>query len=211
MKRALFVVVGLGALSIPGASQAQADRRPVSAVVSVVRSDATADSLRALDRLHQYGYTINTQARAERAIRHWQSVNGLTVDGVVGPETLASLHLDPLPPAVAGSTAEGPDQRRGSDPAPAGDIETLIRDMWPDELEDRAVQIAMRESRLQPAVINRNGNATGLFQIMWTVHRGWLCPQLGICQQSDLQDATLNTKAAIALYNRAGGFGPWSL
>src|SRR4029077_8126253 len=141
-------------------------------VVSVVRSDATADSLRALDRLHSYGYTINTQARAERAIRHWQSVNGLQVDGVVGPETLASLHLVPLPPASAGSTAEGPDQRRGSDPAPAGDIEQIIRDMWPDESEDEAVRIATRESRLQPGA--RNSCCYGLFQIHFRAHRAWL-------------------------------------
>jgi hypothetical protein len=46
---------------------------------------------------------------------------------------------------------------------------------------------------------------------MWSVHRSWLCPQLGVCAQSQLQDARTNATAALALYERAGGFGPWAL
>lgn len=102
-------------------------------------------------------------------------------------------------------------------PQPERSVEQIIRDAWPDRLEDRALRIAWRESNWQPAVINRNRNATGLFQIMWTVHRGWLCPEMGICAQSQLQDADTNARAAYALYVRTDdangpyrdGWSPW--
>jgi hypothetical protein len=163
-----------------------------------------SDALRALDRLRSYGYTWTSDAGALRAVKAWQRANGLVVDGVVGPQTLASLDL--------GATATAPARRLDPPaPQPALDVEGIIRDVWPDQLEDRAVAIAMRESRLQPEVINRNGDATGLFQVMWSVHRSWLCPQLGVCAQSQLQDARTNATAALALYERAGGFGPWAL
>jgi len=163
-----------------------------------------SDALRALDRLRSYGYTWTTDAGALRAVKAWQRANGLVVDGVIGPQTLASLDL--------AATATAPARRLDPPaPQPPFSVEDIIRDVWPDQLEDHAVAIAMRESRLQPEVINRNGNATGLFQIMWTVHRSWLCPQLGICAQSQLQDARTNATAALAVYDRAGGWSPWAL
>jgi len=160
-------------------------------------------SLQALDRLRSYGYTWTTDAGALRAVKAWQRANGLTVDGIVGPQTLASLDL--------GATATAPATRLNP-PAPQPEtVEGIIRDVWPDDLEDRAVAIATRESRLQPEVINRNGDATGLFQVMWSVHRSWLCPQLGVCAQSQLQDARTNATAALALWQRAGSWQPWAL
>lgn len=95
-------------------------------------------------------------------------------------------------------------------PAPC-DVECVVRDVWPDELEERALRIAWRESRWQPDVINRNRDATGLFQIMWSIHRRWLCPDMGVCSQGDLLDARVNAEAALALYWRAdGSWAPWS-
>lgn len=165
------------------------------------------DTLRALAALQRLEYRWTTDAGALKAIRAWQRANGLVVDGVVGPITLASLNLPATASAPAVRVTPNPQQT----PAPASDVESIIRAVWPDELEDRAVAIAMRESRLVPEVINRNRDATGLFQIMWSVHRVWLCPQLGICAQSQLQDAETNTRAAYALYRRDGGWRPWSL
>jgi hypothetical protein len=95
-------------------------------------------------------------------------------------------------------------------PCDRDDVECIIRDVWPDNLEERALHIAYRESRWQPGVINRNRDATGLFQIMWSVHRRWLCPEMAVCAQSMLLDARTNAEAALALYYRAGSFGPWS-
>ena len=109
------------------------------------------------------------------------------------------------------ATAYKPAVRVDPPAPPPCDVECVIRAVWPDQLEDRALAIAWRESRWVPTALNANHNATGLFQIMWTVHRGWLCPQMGVCSQSQLFDAETNTEAAYALYQRAGGWGPWSL
>lgn len=216
--------VTLVAGTAPGAGATGAQVSVASVTHAAAQPNVTL-TLRALDRLHGFGYTINTPPRADRAIRHWQHVNGLVVDGIVGAQTSASLGLDSqsvgsevgvvgLPSSPATPTTPA----RRVNP-PQGSVQDIIRNVWPDELEDRAVAIATRESNLQPEVINANRNATGLFQIMWTVHRGWLCPQLGICNQQQLQDANLNATAAYALYQRADdangpngdGWGPWAL
>lgn len=92
---------------------------------------------------------------------------------------------------------------------PAGPeaIKQLIRDIWPDELEDKALEVAYRESRYVPTADN-NFCCYGLFQIYWNVHRSWL-GEVGVNSVQDLFDPELNTRAAYALYQRAGGWGPW--
>jgi peptidoglycan hydrolase-like protein with peptidoglycan-binding domain len=181
-----------------------AQTRPTVARPSPTKIADTGDTLRALDQLHRFGYTINTPARAERAIRHWQRANGLTVDGIVGPAVLASLGLDRLPP-----TASVPAVRLDPPPAPAADtVEGIIRDVWPDDLEDHALAIATRESRLVPTA--RNACCFGLFQIHWRAHHLWLTSDLGITQPAELLDARTNAQAAFALY-QLDGWAPWAL
>jgi peptidoglycan hydrolase-like protein with peptidoglycan-binding domain len=202
MRVAPVAAVGVAALFglVPHTSHAD---RLLPVVAVPVATPATTDTLRALDRLHQYGYTINTPARAARAIRHWQQANGLQVDGVVGRATLASLGLDPLPPAVAGSTTPPPP----IGPVGAGDVETLIRSMWPDDSENEAVRIATRESRLVPTA--SNACCFGLFQVHFRAHRAWLAGY-GVTTPSDLLDPTTNITVALALFQQAG-WGPWRL
>ena len=48
----------------------------------------------------------------------------------------------------------------------------IIRDVWPDDLEDEAIRIATRESNLIPTV--HNSCCYGLFQIYYSAHRTWL-------------------------------------
>ncbi|MET0909906.1 MAG: LysM peptidoglycan-binding domain-containing protein, partial [Ilumatobacteraceae bacterium] len=57
------------------------------------------------------------------------------------------------------------------------EVVAIIRIVWPDELEDKAIAIATRESNLVPTV--RNSCCFGLFQIYWNVHKSWL-RQMGI-------------------------------
>jgi peptidoglycan hydrolase-like protein with peptidoglycan-binding domain len=151
-----------------------------------------------LDKLAQFGYSIDTPARAARAIRHWQKVNGLVVDGIVGPQTLASLGLD-------GAQATTPATR--VDPPLPRSVEQIIRDAWPDDSEDEAVRIATRESRLVPTA--RNACCYGIFQIHWLAHRAWLAG-MGITSPSQLLDAETNVAAALALFSQAG-WSPWRL
>ena len=151
-------------------------------------------------RLDEYGYTIDVDGKfgiqTLRAVKSWQRSNGLNPDGVVGSVTLRSLGL--LGQAKHAAPAS---------PPPPKTIEEIIRSEWPDELEDHAVQIAFRESRFVPTA--HNYCCHGLFQIYWTIHRGWLAA-LGIDSVDDLYDPVLNARAAYALYQRANGWGPWS-
>jgi LysM repeat protein len=85
----------------------------------------------------------------------------------------------------------------------------IIREIWPDELEDRAIAIARRESKLQPGVIGiPNKCCYGLFQIYYRWHKQWL-PKVGVVRASQLLDPRLNTKAAYQIYLRNNGWGPW--
>ncbi len=118
----------------------------------------------------------------------------------------------PTPTATAPRTTSAP-PTTAAPPAPpaawsasADQVQTIIRDVWPDELEDRALEIARRESKYRPTA--KNNCCYGVFQIYWSVHRGWLA-DLGITSAEQLFDPTLNARAALTLYQRAGGWGPW--
>jgi hypothetical protein len=85
----------------------------------------------------------------------------------------------------------------------------IIREEWPDELEERAIQIARRESKLVPHVVGiPNGCCYGLFQIYYRWHKTWL-PQVGVNNPDQLLDPRLNARAAYRLYQRNNGWGPW--
>lgn len=88
----------------------------------------------------------------------------------------------------------------------AAEVEAIIRQVWPDELEDKAITIATRESRLKPTA--RNWCCSGLFQIYFSVHATWLAG-VGVSSADQLLDPTVNANAAYALYQRAGGWRPW--
>lgn len=85
-------------------------------------------------------------------------------------------------------------------------VAQIIRDVWPDELEDEAIRIATRESNLIPTV--RNWCCYGLFQIYFNANKASLA-SWGITSASQLYDPKVNAYAAYAMYLRAGGWGPW--
>ena len=84
----------------------------------------------------------------------------------------------------------------------------IIRDAWPDDLEERALFIAYRESKYQPGVINRSKCCYGLFQIYYRWHKLWL-PEVGVTSANQLLDPRLNAAAAYRMYQRNNGWGPW--
>ena len=118
-----------------------------------------------------------------------------------------------LPPgariSAPATTTPPPTTTVAKPPAPTrAEAEAIIREIWPDDLEDEAVRIAWRESNHIATV--ENWCCLGLFQIYWNVHRGWLA-DIGVTDRNQLFDARTNTRAAYALYQRAGGWGPWQL
>ena len=85
----------------------------------------------------------------------------------------------------------------------------IIRDVWPDELEKRAIHIARRESKLNPRAVGIPNNCCyGLFQIYYHWHKGWL-PKIGVTSARQLLDPTMNATAALEIYRRNNGWGPW--
>jgi hypothetical protein len=89
-----------------------------------------------------------------------------------------------------------------------GEVEQIIRDVWPDDLENQAIAIALRESNLSPRAANRC--CYGLFQIYYRWHKNWL-PTVGVTSAKQLLDPKLNALAAYTLYQRNNGWGPWKL
>jgi hypothetical protein len=85
------------------------------------------------------------------------------------------------------------------------EIAQIIRDVWPDDLEDHAIAIADRESHLNPSA--RNFCCYGLFQIYFSVHRTWLAT-LGVTSPAQLWDPRVSVLVAYQMYLRSG-FAPW--
>lgn len=115
-------------------------------------------------------------------------------------------------PAAKAPTTTAPKAPTTTAPKPAksytkAQVTQIIRDIWPDNLEDKAIAIATRESNLTPAV--RNYCCFGLFQIYYKVHKTWLAT-LGITSAEQLYDPKINTYAAYVMYQRSG-WGPWAL
>jgi hypothetical protein len=88
------------------------------------------------------------------------------------------------------------------------EVVQIIRDAWPDDLEERALFIAYRESKYQPGAINRSKCCYGLFQIYYRWHKTWL-PEVGVTSANQLLNPRLNAAAAYRMYQRNNGWGPW--
>ena len=112
---------------------------------------------------------------------------------------------------LVGNTVCIPDPAQVAPPAQKytrAQVIQIIRDAWPDELEERALAIAQRESKLQPPVVNRSGCCYGLFQIYYRWHKTWLS-NVGVNSAQDLLNPRLNAAAAYRMYQRNNGWGPW--
>jgi LysM repeat protein len=132
------------------------------------------------------------------------------------PESSTAVATTPpeATPAPTQPPANDGDDGDGGSPAPdgpvpsGGEVEQMIREIWPDDLEEQALRIAWRESNYRPDVTSPTGCCVGVFQIHWPAHQSWL-DELGITSRSQLFDARANINAAYVLYQRSGGWGPW--
>ena len=83
----------------------------------------------------------------------------------------------------------------------------IIRDVFPDVLEKRALEIVQRESHTNAAAYNFC--CYGLFQIHFQAHKSWLA-SIGVTNPSQLLDAGTNARAAITLYKRSNSWAAWN-
>jgi hypothetical protein len=101
----------------------------------------------------------------------------------------------------------------------------MLEEGWPASELAYGTEIAWRESRCYPWVANPrdpNGGSVGLFQInqFWCLpnrytERGWLQDQGVLESCDDLYHATLNIRAALAIWQyseekHGNGWGPWA-
>ena len=107
--------------------------------------------------------------------------------------------------------------RRASSPKPnvvvavkrftAAQSTQIIRDVFPDALEKRALEIVQRESHTNAAAYNFC--CYGLFQIHFQAHKSWLTT-IGVTNPSQLLDAGTNARAALTLYKRSNSWAAWN-
>ena len=112
---------------------------------------------------------------------------------------------------LVGSTVCVPASAQVAPPAQKftrAEVIQIIRDAWPDELEERALAIVQRESKFQPGAVSGSRCCYGLFQIYYRWHKNWL-PTVGVNSAQDLLSPILNAKAAYRMYQRNNGWGPW--
>ena len=84
-----------------------------------------------------------------------------------------------------------------------------IRSAWPAPHASIAIQIARRESSLEPSVRGCGGTCYGLFQIAYPAHRHWLAG-IGIRRADQLLDPVVNARAAYHLFKLTGSsWRPW--
>lgn len=191
--RKVFVLaVSLAVLFMPAHSDAQPGV-PVESVIGNDQANAAGVPFRPASRGNSTGTATLTQ-QILQSIRHWKEASRVVVDAVTGPATASAPAVRQTQPVLTAPVEMS--------------VEEIIRDVWPDQLEDRAVRIAWRESRFVPTA--RNSICSGLFQIFWAVHKSWLASDLGITSRDQLYDARTNAEAALALYYRAGGWSPWA-
>lgn len=167
-------------------------------------------------RFARWGYTITVDGwfgpQTEQVVRRWQTSNGITSDGIVGPQTRGTFNVADALAGTAGATAGAGADRQPpvTDPPQQWTperVQQLIRDVWPDNLEAKALLIAHRESRYVPTA--RNSCCHGIFQINWGAHHSWLAGY-GVTSVEQLYDPEVNVRMAFVLYQRAGGWGPWA-
>ena len=82
----------------------------------------------------------------------------------------------------------------------------IIKEVFPDNLEQKAIAIAKRETHLNPAAWN--SCCVGLFQLKWDSHKNWL-QAMGIGSAQEMLDPYVASRAALQLYQRSNGWSPW--
>jgi hypothetical protein len=179
----LGAVLALGAPLALGQTTAQA---PAPATLSAGSSGSPVSALQAALGIRQTG---TFSAATTRAVRKFQRAHGLTVDGIVGPQTAAALGL----PSSARPTTAGPDAEAASatGAVPAGDAAATL------------ARIAACESGGDPTAVSADGAYRGKYQFT----RSTWAQMGGSGDPAAAPEAEQDQRAAALLAQR--GTAPW--
>ncbi|MFR0352235.1 peptidoglycan-binding protein [Streptomyces sediminimaris] len=188
----LLAAAGLAAL--PAAQASAATSALCSTTLSQGASGSCVSALQS--RLDQLGAHLAVDGAfgpaTRNAVEAFQGRADLAVDGIVGPATRGRLNS---PGSVNLNTRS------------AAQIETMIRQTFPSNLEDKAVRIARCESGLNEIAVGRNNNGSRDFGVFQFNNGGTLQSYLGTTSRA--LDAPQNIAAAYRLY-QARGWQPWT-
>lgn len=202
----IIITTGVG---LADASPAQAPARPAVVSFQTVRLGDSGDTVQAVQLvLRSYGYSITVDGQfgpvtLDRVMR-WQRSNGLVVDGIVGPQTLASLGLSGSPasaptlPSPVSNAPKAPSVPTYNGGATGADQwhNLALNVGWTEAQWPHVRCIISRESNGIPSVVNSIG-ATGLMQILARYYPG-----------QNLKDPRVNLTIGLQLYN-SRGWQPW--
>lgn len=172
--------------------------------------------------LSHHGYSLSIDGvygrQTIKAVKHWQKVNGLFVDGVVGPVTLSSLRQSIDGPA------DGPlvPAKRLNPPVPqfSDPCEEMSFYRQQAGLPERFDAIGFRESRCNNTVTSRTGCCFGYWQNYLSSHlrasyRERIVNECGVTQVSDIRGDSPQQKQRQACVTKVvydiSGFSPWAL
>jgi hypothetical protein len=177
----LGAVLALGAPLALGQTSAQA---PAPAMLSAGSAGSAVSAMQAALGVRQTGrFTADTT----RAVRAFQRAHGLTVDGIVGPQTAAALGL---PSAIASTSANtGADTVSVSDRTASG--------------SGALQKIAQCESGGDPTAVSADGQYRGKYQFSRATWR----QMGGTGDPAAAPEAEQDYRAAL-LYSRSGS-SPW--
>ena len=168
----------------------------LSSVVSPQQVDAASCLRTYIAKRGDSWWSIAQKSNA--TLKHVLKLNGVkpTSRILVGDEVCV--------PAIAAAVATTPVIPKYTQ----AEVIQIIRDAWPDDLEERALFIVHRESKYHPGAISGSKCCYGLFQIYYRWHKSWL-PEVGVTSPNQLLDPRLNAAAAYRMYQRNNGWGPW--
>ena len=116
------------------------------------------------------------------------------------PETSPPPPPAPAPPPPVEAAAPGR-------VASTDEVQALIREIWPDDIEERALQIAYNEAKWRPDL--HNWCCYGVFALYFDFVPANLKARYGVDDPSDLYDARTNISIAYEIY-LLSGWDPWA-
>lgn len=188
---------------------------PFTVSADVNLGDKGSEVTQVQEQLKAYGYTITVDGifgkQTDKAVRHWQKVNGLTVDGIVGPITSATL------------AKRGTQIQVTQPPSPPGGLSGCDEMAWYREqvgLPDIFDSIGFRESRCQNDA-RPSLPAASCCRGWWAIHRGNIrapgyaagAAACGITSERDYYGTSPGQKRASACFAKVlydvSGMTPW--